>query len=128
VTDEPNWIFRKALLLLHEQSLAEFGGARGLRDEGLFESALARPQNVQAYRSDCTLAELAASYGFGLAKNDAFFDGNKRIAFLAIGLFLLINGRRLAADQAEAVRIMLGVASGEVGEPDLAAWISSNMA
>ncbi len=114
--------------MLHEQSLAEFGGASGLRDEGLLESALARPQNVQAYRSDCTLPELAASYGFGLAKNHAFLDGNKRIAFLAIGLFLMINGRRLVADQAEAVRIMLGVAAGEVGEPALAAWISANMA
>jgi death-on-curing protein len=128
VKAEPNWIFKKALLLLHEQSLAEFGGASGLRDEGLLESALARPQNVQAYRSDCTLAGLAASYGFGLAKNHAFLDGNKRIAFLAIGLFLMISGQRLVADQADAVRIMLGVAAGQVDEPSLAAWISANMA
>ena len=127
MTNEPKWISKKALLLLHEESLAEFGGARGLREEGLLDSALARPQNTYAYKSGSTLADLAASYGFGIAKNHAFIDGNKRAAFLSIGLFLMINGHRLVADQADAIGTMLGVASGNVGEAALAAWIAANM-
>jgi death-on-curing protein len=123
---EPNWIGKKALLLLHEESLAEFGGARGLRDEGLLDSALARPRNLHAYNDACSVAELAASYGFGIAKNHAFVDGNKRAAFLAIGLFLSINGRRLVAGQADAIATMLRVAGGEIDEKALAAWIAAN--
>jgi death-on-curing protein len=92
---DSRWIAKKALLLLHEESLAEFGGARGLRDEGLLESALAPPQNAYPYRPEITIPELAASYALGLAKNHAFVDGNKRAAFLSIGLFLAINGYRL---------------------------------
>lgn len=127
MTQEPRWISKKALLLLHEESLAEFGGGRGLRDEGLLDSALARPQNAQAYNPDSTLADLAASYGFGICKNHAFLDGNKRAAFLAIGLFLIINGHRLVADQIDAISIMLGVASGDVDEATLSAWIAGNI-
>jgi death-on-curing protein len=126
MTVEPRWIAKNALLLLHEESLAEFGGARGLRDEGLLESALARPQNAFAYRPDITIAELAASYAFGLAKNHAFVDGNKRAAFLSIGLFLAINEYRLQADQVDAIQTMLAVASGELTEDGLAAWITRN--
>jgi death-on-curing protein len=125
---EPKWISKKALLLLHEESLAEFGGARGLRDEGLLESALARPQNTYAYTGETSLPALAAAYGFGIAKNHAFVDGNKRAAFLSIGLFLAINGMRLAADQVDAIRTMLGVAAGEIDESALAAWIAKNSA
>jgi death-on-curing protein len=124
VTAEPQWISKKALLLLHEESLAEFGGARGLRDEGLLESALARPQNAYTYSPKITIAELAASYAFGLAKNHAFVDGNKRAAFLSIGLFLEINGYRLEADQVDAIQTMLTAASGELTEEGLAAWIA----
>jgi len=124
---EPKWIARKALLLLHEESLAEFGGARGLRDEGLLDSALARPQNAHAYNSGSTLADLAAAYGFGICKNHAFVDGNKRAAFMSIGLFLMMNGHRLVAGQADAISIMLGVASGDVDEAGLAAWIAANI-
>ena len=87
MSSEPSWISKKALLVLHEESIAEFGGARGLRDEGLLESALARARNTYAYNPAATLAELAASYGYGVAKNHAFVDGNKRAAFLCIGLF-----------------------------------------
>lgn len=123
---EPRWIAKKALLLLHEESLAEFGGARGLRDEGLLESALARPQNAYAYKPDITIAELAASYAFGIAKNHAFVDGNKRAAFLSIGLFLAINAYRLQADQVDAIQTMLAVARGELREDGLAAWIAQN--
>jgi death-on-curing protein len=126
VTAELRWISKKALLLLHEESLAEFGGARGLRDEDLLESALARPQNAYAYRPKITIAELAASYAFGLAKNHAFVDGNKRAAFLSIGLFLAINGYRLEADQVDAIQTMLAVAGGQLTEEGLAAWIARN--
>jgi death-on-curing protein len=127
MTTEPNWISKKALLLLHEESLAEFGGARGLQDEGLLESALARPQNVHAYSSASTLTELAAAYGFGIAKNHAFVDGNKRAAFLSIGLFLSMNGYRLVAKQADAIRAMLSVASGSMDEAALASWLAANV-
>ena len=126
MTVEPRWISKKALLLLHEESLADFGGARGLRDDGLLESALARPQNAYAYKPESTIAELPASYAFGLAKNHAFVDGNKRSAFLSIGLFLAINGYRLKADQVDAIQTMLSVASGQLNEEGLAAWIARN--
>lgn len=128
MTTEPRWISKKALLLLHEESLATFGGASGMRDEGLLDSALARPQNTHAYAPACTLADLAAAYGFGLAKNHALVDGNKRAAFLAIGLFLAINGRKLVADQVDAIQTMLAVAAGTLDEKALAAWIQKNSA
>jgi len=127
VKKAPKWISKRALLLLHEESLAEFGGARGLRDDGLLESALARPQNIHAYNSKSTVAELAAAYGYGIAKNHAFVDGNKRAAFLSIGLFLSMNGYRLIANQADAITVTMGVASGEVDERNLAAWIAANV-
>jgi death-on-curing protein len=126
MTVEPRWLSKKALLLLHEESLATFGGAPGLRDEGLLDSALARPQNTHAYNAGSTLADLAASYAFGLAKNHAFVDGNKRAAFLSIGMFLAINGFRLAADQVDAIRTILAVAVGELDEEGLSAWIQEN--
>lgn len=128
MTGQPRWIAKKALLLLHEESLATFGGASGLRDEGLLDSALARAENRFAYSPDSTLAELAAAYGFGLAKNHAFVDGNKRAAFLCIGVFLSINGYRLTADQVDAIQTMLAVAAGELDEAGLAAWIAKNSA
>jgi death on curing protein len=116
------WIDKRALLLLHADSLAEHGGASGLRDEGLLDSALARPLNLAAY-GEPDVAALAASYGLGLAKNHAFVDGNKRAAFLSVGLFLALNGYRLRADQADAVLTMLAVASGDLDEAAFAAWI-----
>jgi death-on-curing protein len=122
----PRWISKKALLLLHEESIAEFGGARGLRDEGLLDSALARPQNAHAYNPDSTIPKLAAACAYGLAKNHLFVDGNKRVAFLAIGLFLAINGYRLKAGQVDAIKTMMAVASGELDEQGLSAWIGEN--
>lgn len=116
------WVDRQALLLLHDESLSEHGGASGLRDEGLLDSALARPLNLVAY-GDPDCADLAAAYGVGLGKNHPFIDGNKRTAFLAVGMFLLLNGYRLAAGQAEATVVMLAVAAGELDEPAFAAWI-----
>jgi death-on-curing protein len=116
------WVSRAALELLHDESLAEHGGAPGLRDEGLFESALARPQNLAHYGQP-DFADLAASYGVGLAKNHPFVDGNKRVAFLAVGLFLSLNGMRLAATQADATLAMLAVAAGTLDEPAFAQWL-----
>ncbi len=89
---------RDVLELLHSESIAAHGGADGLRDEGLFESALSRPQNLFAYEGATDVARLAASYAFGLAKNHAFIDGNKRVAFIAAVLFLRLNGHRLTAN------------------------------
>jgi death-on-curing protein len=98
------------------------GGSWGVRDEGLLDSALARPLNLAAYGSpDAT--DLAAAYGFGIARNDPFVDGNERAAFLAVGLFLALNGFRLKATQAEATAAMLALAAGELGEPAFAAWL-----
>jgi death-on-curing protein len=128
MTTKPRWISKKALLLLHEESLAVFGGARGLQDEGLLDSALSRPLNRHAYDPKITIADLAASYAFGLTKNHPFVDGNKRAAFLSIGLFLAINGYRLTADQIDAIQTMQAVAAGELGEKGLAAWIKKNSA
>jgi death on curing protein len=125
--NDPVWLNRRALELLHSESIAEHGGADGLRDEGLFESALARPQNLLAYEGVTEPARLAASYAFGLAKNHAFVDGNKRIAFIAAALFLRLNGFRLVAEQAEATLVMLSVASGAFSENELAEWIRKHL-
>lgn len=116
------WVDKRALLLLHDESLAEHGGAAGLRDEGLLDSALARPLNLAACGEPDVWA-LAASYGVGLAKNHPFVDGNKRVAFLAVGMFLAMNGKRLIATQLDATRTMLNVAAGSVGEDALAQWL-----
>lgn len=121
------WIDRRALCLLHDESLAEHGGAPGLRDDGLLESALARPQHMETYGNP-DLADLAAAYGVGLAKNHPFVDGNKRVAFLAVGVFLAMNGHRLAATQVEATLTMLGVASGDIDEAAFAAWLRAHLA
>ena len=126
MTAEPRWLSKAALLLLHEESLATFGGASGLRDEGLLDSALARPLNTHSYNPDSTTADLAASYAFGLAKNHALVDGNKRVAFLSMGMFLAINGRKLVADQVDAIQTMLAVAAGNLDERGLSAWIHKN--
>ncbi len=117
-----NWFDKRALLLLHDESLAEHGGLPGLRDEGLLDSALARPLNLAAYGNP-DVCELAASYCVGLAKNHPFVDGNKRAAFLALGLFLYLNGQRLTATQAEATLAVLAVAASEWDEATLAAWL-----
>jgi len=116
------WVDKRALLLLHDESLAEHGGATGIRDEGLLDSALARPLNLDAYGIP-DFADLAASYAIGLAKNHGFVDGNKRAAFLATGLFLYLNGYRLQVSQADATLTMLAVAAGEMDEATFADWL-----
>ena len=107
---------------VHEEQLAEHGGASGTRDEGLFESALARPNNLAAYGTP-DAADLAAAYGFGIARNHPFIDGNKRTAFVAVELFLELNGFELLALDAECVLTMLAVASGQMDEATFARWL-----
>lgn len=121
------WVDRRALLLLHAESLAEHGGASGLRDAGLLDSALARARNLVEYGSP-DHAQLAAAYGHGLAKNHPFVDGNKRAAFLAAGLFLALNGYRLTATQADATLTVLALAAGEIDEAAFANWIRKHSA
>ena len=120
------WISKRALLLLHDESLAQHGGASGIRDDGLLESALARPENLLAYGSP-DIVELAASYAYGLAKNHPFVDGNKRAAFLATGLFLALNGQRLVVAQAEAAVMVLDLAAGEITEAAFADWLRAHL-
>jgi len=120
------WGHREALLLLHEESQAEHGGASGLRDAGLLDSALARPLHL-ALHGQPDLAALAASYGIGMAANHPFVDGNKRAALLAVGLFLYVNGQRLHATQVQTTLTMLAVASGELDEAGFAAWLRAHI-
>ena len=124
--NQPLWLDRRGLLLLHLESLAEHGGSSGMRDEGLLDSALARPRNQFLYNPSVDVAQLAAAYGFGLAKNHAFVDGNKRIAFIATALFLRLNGWRLATERLDEIQTMLNLAAGEITEGQFAAWIRAN--
>ncbi len=120
------WISKQALLILHDESLATHGGGSGIRDEGLLDSALARPLNLMAYTDPSNtpdIASLAAAYCVGLAKNHAFVDGNKRAAFLATGLFLYLYGYRLTATQADATLTILDVAASKLSEADFAKWL-----
>jgi death on curing protein len=121
------WLSGDVLCAVHEEQLAEHGGAAGTRDAGLFDSALARPQNLLAY-GEPDLASLAAAYGYGIARNHPFIDGNKRTAFVAVELFLALNGFQLVAGDAECVVIMLKVAAGEIEEDEFAAWIRDHAA
>jgi death on curing protein len=116
------WIDKQLLIMLHDESLLLHGGASGIRDEGLLDSALNRAVNLALY-SEPDFADLAAAYVIGLAKNHAFVDGNKRVAFLAVGLFLGLNGYKLTATQTDATQTMLAVASGEIQETHFAQWI-----
>jgi|SRR5437016_503994 len=122
---EPLWVLREVVLDLHEQSLAQFGGSAGIRDEGLLDSALARPQNLLAYGKP-TLFDLAASYGFGLVKNHPFIDGNKRTGFIVAVLFLELNGFRFHATEADATVRTLALAAGALTEGDYSAWLKAN--
>lgn len=123
---EPIWLDKRIALAMHETLIREYGGSGGVRDEGLLESALARPQNQAAY-GDPSLAELAAAYAFGIARNHAFVDGNKRTALMAAYTFLRMNGLRLSATEVEAASMIGDLAAGEIGEVELAAWITANI-
>ena len=120
------WIQREALVRLHAMSLVQFGGLPGLRDAGVLDSALARPEQMAHYGKP-DIADFAASYAYGLARNHPFVDGNKRVAFLALGLSLRLNGHSLIASQPEATQIVLSLAGGELSEEALAAWVRVNI-
>jgi len=120
------WLDSDILLAAHDEQLAEHGGPSGIRDPGLFESALARAQNLAAYGKP-DAATLAASYAFGLAKNHPFIDGNKRIALIALEYFLELNGYALIADDAQCVLAILSLAAGDLDEKALAQWIRKHM-
>ena len=121
------WLRKDVLYAVHDAQLAEHGGLAGVREEGLYASALARPQNVAAYGSP-DHAKLAASYGYGIVRNHPFIDGNKRTAFVAVELFVGINGFELLADDMACVLTMLAVAAGEMEQDVFAEWIRANSA
>jgi death-on-curing protein len=120
--EAPAWVTYDQVIAMHSRQLRRFGGAPGLRDDGLLRSALERAANKWHYEQ-AGLAELAASYAFGRAKNHAFVDGNKRIAFMTMVAFLRKNGVRFAPDQAQATAMMMALAAGEVSEESLARWL-----
>jgi death-on-curing protein len=124
---EPEWLDVEIMLDVHGEELALFGGSEGVRDKGLLESTLARPQNKFAY-GESDLAALAAAYAFGIARNHPFVDGNKRAAFAAIIVFLGLYGIDFVVPPAaEATAVMLSLAAGEIDELSLARWISDNL-
>jgi death on curing protein len=122
---EPIWILVQDCLAFHGQLLERFGGLEGVRDLGLLESALARPQNLLRYGSP-TLHEMAAAYAAGIVKNHPFLDGNKRSGLVAAALFLEVNGVRFKAPEAEAVVMTRALAAGEVDEAGYARWLADS--
>ena len=124
---EPTWLTRPILEALHTDQIREHGGGAGIRDEGLLESALARPQQRWHYGAEPDLADLAASYAFGIARNHPFVDGNKRAALVAAYTFLAINEVELEAPEPETVHVIVGTADGTVSEEELSAWIRSHL-
>jgi death-on-curing protein len=123
--NEPVWVRRDVVLAFHDRLLAEHGGSTGLRDEGLLDSALGRPRNLDAY-GQLTIFDFAAAYAFGLVKNHPFIDGNKRIGFATAALFLQLNDERLVAPEVDAVLRTLALAAGELSEAEFAAWLKAN--
>lgn len=121
------WVAENVVLAVHEAQLAEHGGIAGIRDEGLLSSALARPQNLEAYGDHPDAAALAAAYAFGIARNHPFLDGNKRTAFVVMELFLNLNGWMLEADDAACISTMLALASGDLSENMLAKWLRGHI-
>ena len=116
------WIQAELISAVHDEQLSEHGGGQGVRDANLLDSALARPEQLAHYGVP-DAADLAASYGYGISRNHPFVDGNKRTAFVAVELFLLLNGHELVANDADCVMTMLSVASGDLSEAEFAAWI-----
>lgn len=120
---EPKWLSAEIITAFHTDQVREHGGTLGVRDTGLLESAVERPLRSWEYDEAVDLAALAADYGFGLAKNHPFVDGNKRNAFVATNIFLMINGHEIEADEREVVRIVLKLADGRLSRNKFAEWI-----
>ncbi|MBX3428611.1 MAG: type II toxin-antitoxin system death-on-curing family toxin [Hyphomonadaceae bacterium] len=126
MTTEPTWLGVESVLVMHEEQLAEHGGAVGVRDLGLLESALARPRNAWSY-GESDLVVLAALYAAGIMRNHPFVDGNKRTGFLAAYAFLYVNRLEIVADEAEVIVQCLSLAASEIGEAEFAAWLRENV-
>ena len=120
------WVSTAVVLAIHDAQIAEHGGNPGIRDMGLLESAPARPQNCAAC-GEPDIAELAAAYAFGIARNHPFVDGNKRVSAVVCRLFLRLNGSDLNADEPTRLRIWLSLAGGSLSEEELAGWIRSHL-
>ena len=120
------WLSKEAILAIHTELIAEHGGSHGVRDEGLLESALARPRNLVAYSDDVTLYALAASYSYGIVRNHPFVDGNKRTGLMAAYVFLHMNGSRLSATEMDAIVTFTELAAGNLTEAQLSAWLKKN--
>lgn len=120
---EPAWLSSLVIRLIHQDQIDQHGGRSGVRDESLLESAAARPRNVWAYGDAPDLADLAAAYAQALARDHPFVDGNKRVAFMAAYTFLAVNGRDLAAPEAEAAAMVRALSAGELSEEGFATWI-----
>ena len=123
---EPVWLLKSAILAVHNMMIARFGGTEGLRDEGLLDSALARPLNLHRYENCSDLPLLAASYAAGIIQNHAFVDGNKRTGFMAAYMFLDLNGMTLQAEEVPATAMTIALASSEIDEAAYAAWLTEN--
>ncbi|TVP55339.1 MAG: type II toxin-antitoxin system death-on-curing family toxin [Gemmatimonadales bacterium] len=123
---EPRWPTFSVVLAIHADQISKHGGSAGLRDRGLLESALERPRNRFHYEPDSDLAGLAASYGFGIARNHPFVDGNKRVAFQAMYVFLGLNGLRIESSEEEVVGLVVSLAGGQLDEPQLTSWLREN--
>ena len=123
-----DWVTKAVVLAIHDQQIAEHGGFSGLRDDTLLEAALARPAQLEAYGSPIPdIAALAAALAFGLARNHAFLDGNKRTSSVVAGTFLILNGYDLTADEASRLQIWVGLGEGTVSEEELAEWLRANI-
>lgn len=127
VRPEPRWLTKQGVLGFHDKSLAQHGGPGGVRDDGLLESALARPRNRHVYEGVCDLCDLAATYAAAISGNHPFVDGNKRTAFIACGVFLDKNGLRLEADETDAVVVMMALAAGDLELEGFAEWLRRNV-
>jgi death on curing protein len=123
---EPQWLPKDLVVAMHRELIVRYGGLYAIRDESLLESALAKPQQHFHYADAANIFEIAASLGFGLAKNHPFADGNKRIAFAAMGVFLQMNGYEITAPEVDAVATILSLAEGNLSEKQLAAWLQAN--
>ena len=117
------WLRTDAVLAMHKRQIAEHGGGEGVRDLGLLESALTRPQNIAAYEPDADIARLAAAYAFGIAKNHPIVDGNKRTSLVACRTFLILNGYQLDASPTDKYLTFLSLAEGTLSEEELAEWL-----
>ena len=124
---QPVWLLRPAVVAVHSMMIDRFGGADGIRGEGLLDSALAQPVNIFHYDDGTDVAALAAAYAAGLIQNHPFVDGNKRIGFMAAYMFLDLNGAPLEADEVSATTMTLSLAASEIQESDYAKWLSTNI-